>query len=118
MHPFLHAFLSQQADGGGGLFGGATGFLPILLMIGVIYFVMLRPQAKERKKVDAFRKNLKKGDKVWTQGGIIGTVAQVEDQAVVVDIGAGKVRFLKTFIGGEWKEKTEAPEPAKVEAKK
>ena len=117
MHPVFHAFLSQQADGASPL-GGLTQILPFILMAAVFYFVLIRPQGRERKKVETFRQNLKKGDRVWTQGGLIGTVVQVEDQAVTVDIGAGKVKVLKTFVGGEWKEKGETPEPAKVEAKK
>jgi preprotein translocase subunit YajC len=80
--------------------------------------VLWRPQSKERKKTETFRQNLKKGDKVWTQGGLIGTVAQVEDTAVLLDIGAGKVRVMKAFVGGEWKEKGEAADAPKAEAKK
>jgi preprotein translocase subunit YajC len=120
MHPFLTAFLSQTAGDSPGGFGGAMSMpLMLLLMFGVFYFVLWRPQSRERKKVETFRQNLKKGDRVWTQGGIIGTVTLVEDQAITIDIGAGKVRVLKTFVGGEWKEKGEvAPEPAKSEAKK
>ncbi len=117
MHSLLTAFFGQTADGGGPL-GAMSPLLMVALMFGVFYFVLWRPQAKERKKVEAFRQSMKKGDKVWTQGGIIGTVAQVEDQAVVLDIGAGKIRVLKTFVGGEWKEKGEMPEPAKQEVKK
>lgn len=119
MHPLLQAFLSQTAGESPGGFGGAMSMpLMLLLMFGVFYFVLWRPQSKERKKVESFRQNLKKGDRVWTQGGIIGTVTLVEDQAIQLDIGAGKIRVLKTFVGGEWKEKGEAPEPMKSEAKK
>ena len=118
MHPVLHAFLSQQGDGGGSPFAASSPLLMVALMFAVFYFVLWRPQAKEKKKVESFRQNMKKGDRVWTQGGIIGTVTQVEDQAVFLDIGAGKVRVLKSFVGGEWKEKSEAAEPAKAEAKK
>ncbi len=119
MHSLFSAFLSQTAgDGQGGIGGPMSMPLMLLLMFGVFYFVLWRPQSKERKKVEAFRQNIKKGDRVWTQGGLIGTVTQVEDQAVLLDIGAGKVRVLKTFVGGEWKEKGEVPEPAKPEAKK
>ena len=119
MHPVLTAFFSQTAGDGGGLGGQFSMPLMLLLMFGVFYFVLWRPQSRERKKVEAFRQNLKKGDRVWTQGGLIGTVTLVEDQAVTVDIGAGKVRILKTFVGGEWKEKGEAAsEPVKTEAKK
>lgn len=119
MHKLLTAFFSQTGNGASGLGGQFSMPLMLLLMFGVFYFVLWRPQSKERKKVEAFRQNLKKGDRVWTQGGLIGTVSQVEDQAVQLDIGAGKVRILKTFVGGEWKEKGEvAPEPSKSEAKK
>jgi preprotein translocase subunit YajC len=120
MHPIFHAFLSQQADGGGasGPFGMGSPLLMVALMFGVFYFVLWRPQAKERKKVETFRQNLKKGDRVWTQGGIVGTVAQVDDQGILLDIGAGKVRVLKAFVGGEFKEKSEAVEQVKAEAKK
>src|SRR5512133_1792506 len=102
MQPLLRAFFSQTAgDSPGGLGGAMSMPLMLLLMFGVFYFVLWRPQSKERKKVESFRQNMKKGDRVWTQGGMIGTVTQVEDQAVVLDIGAGKVRVLKTFVGGE-----------------
>ena len=121
MHPFLTAFFSQTSgDGAGGPFGGALS-MPVMLalMFGVFYFVLWRPQSKEKKKIEAFRQSMKKGDRVWTQGGLIGTVTQVDDQAVLLDIGAGKVRILKAFVGGEWKEKGEAgSESAKAEAKK
>lgn len=119
MHPLLNAFLSQTAEGGGGPAGLlANPLLMFAALAAVMYFIVLRPQSRERKKVDAFRQNMKKGDRVWTQGGIVGTVTQVEDQAVLIDIGAGKVRVLKTFVGGEWQEKpVVAIEPVK-EAKK
>ena len=120
MHPLITALTSQTAgDGAGGLGGPLSMPLMLLLMFGVFYFVLWRPQSKERKKVETFRQNLKKGDRVWTQGGIIGTVTLVEDAAVHLDIGAGKIRILKAFVGGEWKEKGEAgAEPVKSEAKK
>ena len=119
MHQVLNALFSQTAPEGGGLLGGPMS-MPIMmvLMFGVFYFVLWRPQSKERKKVESFRQNMKKGDRVWTQGGLIGTVTQVEDQAVYLDVGAGKVRVLKSFVGGEFKEKGEAAEPSKLEAKK
>ena len=119
MHQAFAAFLSQTAPEAGSPLGGPMSMpLMLLLMFGVFYFVLWRPQAKERKKVESFRQNIKKGDRIWTQGGLIGTVAQVEDQAVLLDIGAGKVRVLKQFVGGEFKEKGEAVEAQKAEAKK
>jgi preprotein translocase subunit YajC len=117
MHPLLTSFLSQTADAsptGGGyqsliLFGG---------MIAIFYFVLWRPQAKERKKVQEFIANLKKGDEVITQGGIVGTVVQVEDRTVTVDAGGGtKLRVLKSYVAGPYKQ-PEPQQPAKAEAKK
>jgi preprotein translocase subunit YajC len=118
MHPLTTALFSQTAGDAGPMGGPMSLPLMLALMFGVFYFVLWRPQAKERKKLETFRTGMKKGDRVWTQGGIIGTVTQVEDQAVWLDIGAGKIRVLKAFVGGEWKEKGEGIEPAKAEAKK
>ncbi len=119
MHPFFTAFFSQtSSDGPAGLGGPFSMPVMLALMFAVFYFVLWRPQSKEKKKLETFRQGMKKGDRVWTQGGLIGTVSQVEDQAVLLDVGAGKIRVLKAFVGGEWKEKGEAAEPAKAEAKK
>ncbi len=118
MHPLFQAFLGQTGGDGNPLGSFSPQLLMIALMFAVFYFVLWRPQSKERKKVESFRQNLKKGDRVWTQGGLIGTVLQVEDQAIMLDIGAGKVRVMKAFVGGEWREKGEAPEASKSEAKK
>ncbi len=118
MHPLFQAFLGQTTGDGASPFGSFSPLLMVALMFGVFYFVLWRPQSKERKKVETFRQNMKKGDRIWTQGGLIGTVVQVEDQAIQLDIGAGKVRIMKAFVGGEWKEKGETAEGAKAEAKK
>ncbi|MFL5263346.1 MAG: preprotein translocase subunit YajC, partial [Anaeromyxobacteraceae bacterium] len=64
MHPLFHAFLSQTDGGAASPFGMGSPLLMVALMFGVFYFVLWRPQAKERKKVETFRQNLKKGDRV------------------------------------------------------
>ena len=118
MHPLFQAFLGQTGGDGSNPLGSMSPLLMVALMFAVFYFILWRPQSKERKKVETFRQGLKKGDRVWTQGGLIGTVLQVEDQAVQLDIGAGKVRVMKSFVSGEWHEKGEAAEASKPEAKK
>jgi preprotein translocase subunit YajC len=110
------AFLSQTAPDGP--LGSFSMPLMLALMFAVFYFVLWRPQSKERKKVETFRQNMKRGDKVWTQGGIVGTVFQVDDLTVMLDVGVGKLRVLKSFVGGEWKEKGEVSDSSKAEAKK
>ena len=87
----IHALvlLAEGESAGGSAF---TGLLPIILMFGVIYFIVLRPMSKQekerRKRVDG----LQKGDKVVLQGGILGRVTNVEDPKVAVVEIADKVR--------------------------
>ncbi len=63
-------FLYGQAQQGGGL----AAFLPFILIMFIIYFLMIRPQTKRQKEKDEMRNKLKKGDKVITMGGIYGQV--------------------------------------------
>jgi preprotein translocase subunit YajC len=119
MTPVLHAFLSQTATDGqpAGPLGGIAGFLPFILIALVFYFVFFRPQQKQAKQHQTFLGSLKKGDEVVTQGGMLGTVVQVEDRTVLIDVGSGtKVRIVKGQIAGQWKPME--PQQAKAEAKK
>ena len=106
MSPVLHAFIAQTASDAqpSSPFGALGGFMPIILIGLVFYFLMIRPQSKQAKQHQAFIGALKKGDEVVTQGGIIGTVVAVEDRTVTVDAGGGtKLRILKTQVSGQWK---------------
>jgi preprotein translocase subunit YajC len=86
-------------------------------MLAVFYFVIWRPQAKERKRLQEYVSALKKGDEVVTASGIIGTVWLVEDRVVTLDVGGGtKIRVVKAQIAGQWK--AVETQPAKAEAKK
>jgi preprotein translocase subunit YajC len=115
MHPVLHAFLSQTADGQAQ--SPIVGFLPFILIAVVFYFVFFRPQSRQAKQHQKFVAELKKGDEVLTQGGIIGTVVLVEDRTVTIDVGSGtKMRVIKSQVAGQWKQVESAP--AKAEAKK
>jgi preprotein translocase subunit YajC len=118
MQPVLEAFLAQTAPNAGGPQSIlASPFFMIIAMLAVFYFVIWRPQARERKKLAEFVSALKKGDEVVTQAGIIGTVALVEDRTVTLDVGGGtKLRIVKGQVAGQWKA-VEA-QPAKMEAKK
>ncbi len=116
MHPLLHAFLSQTAPGGQAR-NPMLQFLPFILIAVVFYLVFFRPQSRQAKQHQAFLTSLKKGDEVLTQGGIIGTVVQVEDRTVTIDAGSGtKLRILKAQVAGQWKQVES--QPAKAEAKK
>lgn len=64
--------------------------LPILLFVGVMYFMMIRPQQKEQKKKDLMLKELAVGDTVLTSSGFYGTIIDVADDTVIVEFGNNK----------------------------
>ncbi|HBD98096.1 MAG TPA: preprotein translocase subunit YajC [Gemmatimonadetes bacterium] len=59
----------------------------MVLIFAIFYFLMIRPQAKERKKHDGMLKGLKKGDEIVTNGGIIGKVVHVDENRLTVKTG-------------------------------
>ena len=69
-----------------GPLGGLMEFLPIILMFGVLYFLMIRPQMKKAKEHKALIAALAKGDEVITQGGIAGRIAKVGDDFLTVEV--------------------------------
>lgn len=85
----------------GGLFGGGMGglLLPIIL-IAVMYFLMIRPQMKRQKEHRAMLAKLGAGDEVITNGGLAGTVREIGDSFVTVEIADNvRVRVQKGAIG-------------------
>ena len=85
---------------GGSLTSSLGGFVPIILIFGIMYFLMIRPQQKKMKDHRNMVEALRKGDQIVTQGGIIGKVTKVkEDNEVEVEIAKEvKVRILKSTI--------------------
>lgn len=77
------------------------GLVMWVLVFGVFYFLLIRPQKKKDKQLKEMRSNLNVGDKVTTIGGIIAHVAKVEENAVILEIGPNrtKVPFEKWAIG-------------------
>lgn len=65
---------------------GFAGMLPLVLMFGVLYFLMIRPQIKRAKEQKAMIDALQKGDEVVTQGGVVGRVTKVADAYVTVEV--------------------------------
>jgi len=66
--------------------GGLSNFLPIILIIIVIYFFMIRPQITRQRKEEAFQNDLKKGDKVITIGGIHGKISGIKETTIILEI--------------------------------
>tara|TARA_B100000900_G_C20595372_1_gene723184 strand:- start:1379 stop:1681 length:303 start_codon:yes stop_codon:yes gene_type:complete len=70
-----------------------------VLIFGVFWFFMIRPQVKKQKAERKFREAIKKGDKVVTSGGIHGKVSSVSEGVVLVDVGEGiKLKIEKSAI--------------------
>ncbi len=86
-------------DGQNTMEGALMQFLPLLLIFGVFYFMLIRPQQKKYERHKAMVEGLRRGDRVVTGGGLIGTVAKVEGDEAVVEIADGvKVTVVKSTI--------------------
>jgi len=99
---FNWAYAAAQ-DAPAGVAGGSfTSFmLPMILMVVIFYFILIRPQQRKAKEHKALLENLKKGDRIITNGGIIGTIVNLDDQIVNLEV-ADKVRIEmgRPYIAG------------------
>ena len=75
---------AQAALGGGG--DSLMGFLPIILMFVLLYFLMIRPQMKRAKETKAMIEALQKGDEVVTAGGVVGRISKLGEQYLTLEI--------------------------------
>lgn len=88
-----------QPASGGAQSNPIMTFLPLVLIIVVFYFFMIRPQMKKQKEVAAFRNSLAKGDKVVTTGGIYGKILELKDNYVLLQIDDNvKIRVDKAAL--------------------
>ena len=83
---------------------GIAAFLPFILMGLIIYFLIIRPQSKQRKQHDTTIAGLKKGDKILTRGGLYGKIVNFQgknDNKVTIDAGSGvKLNISRSYITG------------------
>ena len=103
-----------QAGGVGPDMGGTI--LMMVVMLGVFYFMLIRPENKRKKEAEQMRDTLKVGDEVTTIGGITGKVVHVKDDKFVLETGADQVRIEFAKWSLSTNETAEAN--AKAEAKK
>jgi preprotein translocase subunit YajC len=101
--PMLISAAYAQGTGISGIFdnrGALIQFLPLVLIFVVFYFLLIRPQQRKAKDHKTMLDALRRGDRVVTGGGIIGTVARVDNpEDVTVDIADGvRVRVLRSTI--------------------
>ena len=84
-----------MGQGGAGQAGGIAGFLPIIILFAIFYFLLIRPQQKKAKEHREMIANLKKGARIVTSGGIYGTIQSIDDTTIGLEI-AEKVKIRMT----------------------
>lgn len=96
--------------------GMGSTLIMMVLMIAIFYFMLIRPENKRKKEAEQMRSAVRKGDKIITIGGIVGTVVDVKESRIVVETSADQVRMEleKWAISSN----ETAAENAKAEAKK
>ncbi len=78
----------------------------MILLFAIFYFLIIRPQQKQRKKHEEFLKNLKKGQVVITSGGIVGEIKGISEDTVNLKVADGTIiKVLKVAISGEYENK-------------
>jgi len=82
----LNILLSAAPQQGAPAQNPLVSLLPFILIIIIFYFFLIRPQVKRQKEIQKFRKNLKKGDKVITAGGIYGKITDIKENVVILEI--------------------------------
>jgi preprotein translocase subunit YajC len=120
MLPLLMGAPEGAAGGPGGPGGALVQMVPFVLIIGIFYFLIIRPQNKKQKETQRMLEALKKGDKIVTIGGIHGVIQSVKDKSVIVKVDDyTKIEFSRTAISSvEIAGKAEGPEKIEDSAKK
>jgi len=104
------AVYAMAGQPGGAAGGGPQGtmamlqsFLPLILIFVIFYFLLIRPQSKKAKEHKQMLENLKKGDKVMTNGGIYGVIEDIDTETVTLKVGIKddvKVKVNRGYIAG------------------
>jgi len=100
------AYAMAGPGGGGdtppqGGIGMLSSFLPLILIFVIFYFLLIRPQSKKAKEHRQMLENLKKGDKVMTNGGILGVVEDIDGEVLTLKVGVKddvRIRVNRNYI--------------------
>ena len=96
---------AEVAEGKPAAGNGWSMWIMLALIFGVMYFFMIRPQKKQQKELQNFRDALKKGDKVVTIGGIYGTVTEIKENTILIEVDNGvKIRVSKQALVKDFSE--------------
>lgn len=80
--------------------GSWAGIIMLVVMLGIMYFLVIRPQKKQDKAVNDMRNNLQVGDEITTIGGIIGKIVSIKEETIMIETGHDRVRIrlLKSSV--------------------
>src|SRR3954471_7635104 len=99
----MNQMIVLMAGAQGGQGGGIMSFLPLIAIVVVFYFFMIRPQMKKAKDQKKYIEALKKGDKILTIGGIYGKIVEVkEDGTMIMEVEDGtKMKISKNAVSND-----------------
>lgn len=98
--PFLLAFFANEP--------APSGISSMYLIVGIVFiwiFLVMLPASKDKKKRLQMQQNVKKGDRILTQAGIIGRISSVDQDHVVLEVEDGKIKFVRSVIVKNYDEK-------------
>lgn len=112
LHELVRGLVAQSEG------SGYANFIFPAAIVGIMYFVLIRPQGKQAKDQQALIASLKKGDEVVTSSGIIGRIQAVDDKIVTLEVASGtKLRLVKSFIQARYTPAVAAEPDAKADKK-
>lgn len=82
--------------------GGMGAFMPMILIMAVMFVLFLWPQMRKQNKDKKFNENLKKGQRVVLTSGMHGKIAEIMDDGVIIETMSGKLKFEKAAISREY----------------
>ena len=83
-------FLTATEAATGGMM---SSIIMMVAMLGIFYFLLIRPENKRKKEAEQMRSSVKNGDEITTIGGIVGKVVNVKEDKFVIETGADQVRI-------------------------
>ncbi len=115
---FVSTAYAMGAPAAGGTPGGAdmlVQFVPLILMLGIFWFLLIRPQKKRAQEHKTMLENLKRGDYIITSGGVIGRIIELDADSALIESGESKIRITRGAIGGLHNQsgKSDAPKEEK-----
>jgi preprotein translocase subunit YajC len=96
---FISSAEAQTAQASGQQ--GIAQFLPFVIIFGIFYFLMIRPQKKKLEEEQTMLTTLGKGDEIYTKSGILGTITGMTEKVVTLEVSDGiKFKVLRSQVGG------------------